>query len=460
MELPGSDLRLGRVATDDVLWKVAPLERQYRADESWASRGVRRLGMKLFVGIDWGSKEHAACVVDGEGKVLKQWEFAHSGEAITECVEQLIEMAGGDASRLRVSIETPHGAVVESLMDRSIAVFSINPKQLDRFRDRHSVSGAKDDARDAFVLADSLRTDTKLFRPVKLAGAALLELRDMSRLYDSLTAQVLALGNQVREQLQRYYVQLRDLGQWHDEPWLWDLFEAAPTPQKLQTLRQSDVKAILKRHRIRRYKPLPLVESLQQQQPLTVAPGVAEAASARIAMMLPILRVTHEQRRACEKRLDSVLKTPPVKGDADEETHRDAQLLLSVPGLGKHTGATMLAEAGTALQQRDYQDLRKLCGVAPVSKRTGGRKKPPTVLMRRACSERLRNAVHHWANVAMQVDPRTRAHYAKLRAKGHTHGRALRGLGDRLLKMLIAILESRRAFDMKLRNHTAATTEA
>jgi len=382
--------------------------------------------MELFVGIDWGSKEHAACVVDDEGKVLRQWEFAHSGEAIKGWVEQLLEMVDGDASRLHVSIETPHGAVVESLMDRGVAVFSINPKQLDRFRDRHSVSGAKDDTLDAFVLADSLRTDMKLFRPVKLAGPALLQLRDMSRLYDSLTEQVLALGSQVREQLQRYYVQLRDLGQWHDEPWLWDLFEAAPTPQKLQTLRQSDVKAILKRHRIRRYKPLPLLKSLQEQQPLTVAPGVAEAASARIVMMLPILRVTHEQRRACEKRLDRVLKTPPVKGDADEKTHRDAELLLSLPGMGKHNGATMLAEAGSALQERDYQALRKLCGVAPVTQRTGGKKKKknPTVLMRRACSERLRNAVHHWANVAMQVDPRTRTHYAKLRAKGHSHGRA------------------------------------
>lgn len=408
--------------------------------------------MMLFVGIDWGSKEHAACVVDDQGKVLKQWEFAHSGEAITGCVEKLLATAEGDASRLQVAIETPHGAVVETLMDRDVAVFSINPKQLDRFRDRHSVSGAKDDARDAYVLADSLRTDMKLYRPVTLAGPALLELRDMSRLYESLTKQVIAQGSQIREQLQRHYVQLRDLGKWHEEPWLWDLFEAASTPQKLQTLRQSEVKAILKRHRIRRYKPLALLESLQEQQSLTVAPGVAEAASARIAMMLPILRVTHEQRRQCEKRLDQLLKNPASNGDVDEKTHRDAALLLSVPGLGKHNGATMLAEAGTALQQRDYQALRKLCGVAPVSKRTGGRKKKPTVVMRRACNARLRNAVHHWANTAMQCDPRTRAHYAKLRAKGHTHGRALRGLSDRLIKMLIAILESRKTFDPVIRN--------
>jgi hypothetical protein len=41
-------------------------------------------------------------------------------------------------------------------MDRGIAVFAINPKQLDRFRDRFSPAGAKDDRRDALVLASAL----------------------------------------------------------------------------------------------------------------------------------------------------------------------------------------------------------------------------------------------------------------------------------------------------------------
>jgi hypothetical protein len=41
------------------------------------------------------------------------------------------------------------------LVERGFQVYAINPKQLDRFRDRYSMSGAKDDRRDAFVLADS-----------------------------------------------------------------------------------------------------------------------------------------------------------------------------------------------------------------------------------------------------------------------------------------------------------------
>ena len=42
---------------------------------------------------------------------------------------------------------------------------------------------------------------------------------------------------------------------------------------------------------------------------------------------------------------------------------------------------------------------------------------------------RLRNALYHWSRVSMQHDPRSREHYHRLRNKGHSHGRALRGLG-------------------------------
>ena len=42
---------------------------------------------------------------------------------------------------------------VKSLMERRFVVYTINPKPLDRFRDRFSPAGAKDNRRDARALA-------------------------------------------------------------------------------------------------------------------------------------------------------------------------------------------------------------------------------------------------------------------------------------------------------------------
>jgi hypothetical protein len=76
-------------------------------------------------------------------------------------------------------------------------VFSINPKQLDRFRDRFSVAGAKDDRRDAFVLAHCLRTDGPLFRPLRTDDPRLVRLRELSRGEDALRGDLRRQSNQL-----------------------------------------------------------------------------------------------------------------------------------------------------------------------------------------------------------------------------------------------------------------------
>jgi hypothetical protein len=123
----------------------------------------------IFVGIDWGSESHQVCVMSGSRKVLLERAFAHSGKSLGELVDAVLQVAEGRPERIAVAIEVPRGAIVDTLLEKDIAVFAINPKQLDRFRDRHSVAGAKDDRRDALVLADSLRTTSQHFDASALA---------------------------------------------------------------------------------------------------------------------------------------------------------------------------------------------------------------------------------------------------------------------------------------------------
>ena len=117
--------------------------------------------MKLewFAGVDWGSRKHQACVLDAAGEVLGEREFEHGGAGLSQMADWLLSFATGDAGDVGVAIETPSGPVVESLLEHGVDVHSINPTQRDRFRDRFSPAGAKDDRRDARVLASALRTD-------------------------------------------------------------------------------------------------------------------------------------------------------------------------------------------------------------------------------------------------------------------------------------------------------------
>ena len=109
----------------------------------------------FYVGIDLAVEKHQACVVNRTGKVVEELAFEHSGAGLIDFIHSLEKLSGSLATRVGIVLETPRGPVVECALERGYSVFSINPKQLDRFRDRHTVAGAKDDRRDAFVLADS-----------------------------------------------------------------------------------------------------------------------------------------------------------------------------------------------------------------------------------------------------------------------------------------------------------------
>ena len=129
---------------------------------------------------------------------------------------------------------------------------AINPKQLDRLRDRFSVAGAKDDRRDAYVLGDGIRTDRRLFRRLMSLIHASIELRAWSRLTEELQEERVRLGNRVHQQLWRYYPQMQKITNDLAAPWFLELWAIAPTPGKARQLRKSTVEQILKQHRIRR----------------------------------------------------------------------------------------------------------------------------------------------------------------------------------------------------------------
>ena len=89
------------------------------------------------------------------------------------------------------------------------------------------------------------------------------------------------------------------------------------------------------------------------------------------------------------------------------------------------------------MRRRDYDALRCLCGVAPVTRPSG---KSLLVTQRQSAHDRLRDAVYHWARIAAQRDPVSHEKYRSLRARGHGHARALRSVADRLLNVACAML--------------------
>jgi transposase len=415
-----------------------------------------------FAGIDWASQMHQVCLINAIGKIIGERAFAHDGAGLAELCAWLLSITGAEPAAMAVAIEVPHGPIVETLLERGFSVYAINPKQLDRFRDRFTVAGAKDDRRDAQVAADSLRTDRHAFRRLSIDEPVIVELREWSRMTEDLQRERSRLANRVREQLWRYYPQMLTLGDDLAAAWFLDLWRQAPTPAKAARLHLTTIERVLKAHRIRRLQAAEVLQVLRQK-PLSVAPGVVAAATAHIDAVAARIGLVNQQLNAAHRKLDQLCdqlippaEIAPAEGGQENAPgphceQRDVVILRSMPGLGRITLATLLAEAWQPLQRRDYHALRLLSGVAPVTRRSG---KSCIVVRCYACNKRLDNALYHWARVTTQHDAASRDRYAALRGRGHSHGRALRTpglrrgrLADRLLSVACTLLERQTLFD-------------
>jgi transposase len=391
----------------------------------------------LTVGIDWGSTTHQVCVLDASGHRRGERAVSHTGEALAALASWLVTLGEVDPARIHVAIEVPRGPIVESLLERGFGVWVINPKQVDRFRDRYTMAGAKDDRRDAHVLAWALRTDPQAFRLLGTESPQVIALREWSRLDTELGEELRRTANRLRDLLHRFYPQVLQLCPAADEPWIWALLAVVPTPDAAQRVRRAVITRVLKAAHIRRVTAETVWTTLRTPA-VVVAPGTVAAVSAHVALLLPRLVLLHTQRTATEKHL-KVLLTDVADTPGPEREHHDVTILLSLPGVGVRVAAAMLAEGAEPLRRRDYHALRALSGLAPVTQASG---KSRTVTMRHACQAHLRLACYHLARNAVRRDAHAKAHYATLRGRGHTHARALRGVADRHLAVLVAMLAS------------------
>jgi len=115
-----------------------------------------------YGGVDWATDSNQACVIDADGRTLRRLNTAHDGAGIRRLVDELVAH-----SVAQVAIERPDGPVVEALLAAGLEVVVIPPRQVKHLRSRYGSAGNKDDRFDAFVLADTLRTDAHRRVPLR-----------------------------------------------------------------------------------------------------------------------------------------------------------------------------------------------------------------------------------------------------------------------------------------------------
>jgi hypothetical protein len=150
----------------------------------------------VTAGVDWASTDHVACVVDAAGKVVTRFTAAHTADGLKALVKGLARVRAAE-----VAIERGDGLMAGALLAAGLTVVVISPNQVKNLRSRYGSAGNKDDRFDAFVLADTLRTDRARLRPLTPGTPATITLRSAVRARRDLVAHRVAMCNQLRAHL-------------------------------------------------------------------------------------------------------------------------------------------------------------------------------------------------------------------------------------------------------------------
>jgi hypothetical protein len=390
----------------------------------------------IFVGVDWSEDHHDIAILGEDGRQVAARRIKHGVAGVAE-LHELIATQVDEPSDVKVGIETDRRLVVQALVAGGYEVFAINPRVADRYRDRHSLSGAKSDALDAMVLADIVRTDRHNHRPVAGDSDDVEELKLLARGHQNLIWSRTRHVLQLRSVLLEYFPAMVAAADGHvGTRDALAVLGIAPDPGATRRLSQANIAAALRRAGRTRNLERTAVrfhEALHGPH-LEATPGVVAAGRANAAALLAVIAALNTQIDAMEARLVDRC-----------ERHPDAEIVRSQPGLGTILGARVLGEFGD--DPNRYVDARarkNYAGTSPITRASG---KTKVVVARFIRNHRLGDACTRWAFASLSTSPGARRFYEEQRAAGKTHGQALRVLSNRLVGILHGCLAHRSTYD-------------
>lgn len=383
----------------------------------------------VTAGLDWARDDHAVSIVDARGRELDRTTVTHTAAGLRELIAFLRCHGAGE-----VAIERPDGPVVDALLDAGVTVVVISPNQVKNLRGRYGSAGNKDDRFDAYVLADTLRTDRPRLRALVPDTDATLALRRACRARKDLVNHRVAVANQLRAHLRNAL------------PAAVGLFQHIDSLISLAFLTRFDTQ-----DKIDWLTPKRLGDWLAKQgysgkvdpnvlhQRILAAPrgacGAHGTAQAHITASYVALLDT----------LVTQIKALATQIDAQLHAHADAHIFTSLPRAGRVRAARLLAEIGDCRARFPTpESLTCLAGAAPSTRQSG---KSRIVGFRWACDKQLRDAVTDFAADTRLANPWAADLYDKARARGHDHPHAVRILARAWLHIIWHCWQDHLAYD-------------
>jgi transposase len=389
---------------------------------------------RYYVGVDWADEFHQVWVSDAEGKKVIEIKLVQKAEAMSEFGRWLHELQA-EQIELWAAIEKPPGRIVDFLLDHGVVVYPVNPKALDRVRDRFRMSQSKSDSFDAYVLAEFVRTDHAHLRALEPNSAQAQEIKMLTRDHHRLMRYKTRLINQIEVTLKEYYPRPLEVFSDLESKIALDFLTQYPTPRALSDLTRRKWNRFAKReHHLGEARCKELWEQLNQPQ-FEIPQHVVRAKAQLLLVLVAQLRALAQAVESYSEEVQRFFASMPA-----------ARLAQTLPGGKSGTIVPMLwAELGDAKNRwQSFRHLQAEAGGVPVTKSSG---KSRVVVFRYACNKLMRYASYWLSFNSLNRCEWANKYYRDQRAKGHRHPQALRALAGKWLKIIFIMWRDKKPYD-------------
>jgi hypothetical protein len=223
-----------------------------------------------------------------------------------------------------------------------------------------------------------------------------------------------------------------------DAPLACDFLRQWPSLEDLARARETTIRTFYASHHSRSKKLIDKrLEIVRIAVPLTDDEAVVQSGIVVTKSLVHVITALVESIAEIEVRLQAIYSA-----------HAEHDLVDSFPGLGPILGARVAALLGSDRERFVSNDeLQRLTGVAPITKRSGGTQGLVTVQRRIKRPKFLHQTIVEWAAQSIQTSAWARAFYDMQRADGHGHWAALRALGFKWLRVLFRCWKNTTLYD-------------
>lgn len=387
-----------------------------------------------FIGIDWADAKHDLCLQKFGCEKLESSTLKHTPEAIEEWASALRRRFGGKS--VAICLELNKGPLVYALSKYDfIVLFPVNPLTVARFREAFATSGAKDDPSDAQLQLEILLTHRHQLRPLKPSSPAIRALEQMVEHRRRLVGDKVRLNNRMTSILKNYFPQVLGWFKDRDTKLFCDFLTRWPTLASVQRARCSTLEHFFHTHHVRSSVLInKRIEGIKAAVALTTDEAVIVPNELLTKALIAQLRVVLTAIREFDGEI--ALRF---------QRHADFVLFDTLPGAGAALAPRLLVAFGDQRERYTCADeMQKLSGVAPVTKRSGNQ---CSVHWRWRCPKYLRQTFVEWSAKSIHHSFWAQVYYQQKRAQGKSHQVAVRALAFKWIRILYRCWQDRRPYD-------------